>query len=170
MKEVIQKALELFRASPEMDDDAIFDSLVAGGVDDNTAVRALVYLPMVYGRILLADSGVHFSQSCRDKYGRGPTLPERPLTADPFWCEVVSYARAEVSQGLAPGLVAFAGRSAEVQIARSLARDGRLAGARLAPALFLWPGPEDEGTPSGTRPAEEKSKGLNEKKWWQFWR
>ncbi|MEZ5352974.1 MAG: hypothetical protein R2762_10095 [Bryobacteraceae bacterium] len=60
MNQQIREAAELFRDSPVLGDDELFEMLVLRGVERMLAARLVEFLPMVYCRILLRDGGATF--------------------------------------------------------------------------------------------------------------
>jgi hypothetical protein len=63
MNEQISEAVSIFRASPNLDDKEIYEILVVKGFKRQLAARLVEFLPMAYGRFLLAKAGVRFSDA-----------------------------------------------------------------------------------------------------------
>src|SRR5262249_34402512 len=102
----------------------------------------------VYCRVVLADSGVGFSDMFHRKLPDG-TFQEQALSAEPLWNAATAFARAEIESGVArKGLLALAARSAEFNAANQLLQQcSKLKDIRFTPVLFPWPedGPDCEG-------------------------
>jgi hypothetical protein len=63
MENQIKQAAMLFRASPMLGDDELFEMLVVRGIDRRLAAQLVEFLPMVYCRILFEGSGASFPES-----------------------------------------------------------------------------------------------------------
>ena len=97
MNEHIAGALELFRSSRGLDDEAIFGELVRRGLTRQLAARLVELLPSAYCRVLLAKSGVRFSDSFTRR-----TSKEEPklLSSEPVWIDALEYAETEMGKGV----------------------------------------------------------------------
>ena len=59
--EVISRAVNIFRESPDSSDYEIYLRVVAAGVEPRHAARLVEFLPMAYCRLILAGTGTRFS-------------------------------------------------------------------------------------------------------------
>ncbi len=163
MRETIAKAIQIFRAYPEMGDHEIFMYLIKRGIDRNVAARLVEFIPCAYVRILFPDSGAVFNDLYRRLDKKGKISVEHPLTAEPLWNEVVAYARSELQEGIPQQIIhIIASHSAEYKYASPLLKNGgKLNGFRTSSLLFPWPenGPEDD-----EMEAEQNTKN-SDKKW-----
>jgi len=144
MNEHIASALELFRSSRELDDEAIFRELVKRGLPRPLAARLVEFLPSAYCRALLRKSGVQFSDSFTRR-----TSKEEPksLSSEPIWIDALEYAETEMRKDATRDeILMVAGRSAEFQgINQMLHKGSQLKNLALTPLSFPWPetGPEE---------------------------
>src|SRR5215469_18445701 len=102
MNPVVADVVAIFREFPHSSDEEILRKLVATGCDRLTAARLIEFVPMVYCRLLLADSGVRFSSCFQRKLADGRLSAEQRLAANPLWAEAISFAEAEKKTGI-PG-------------------------------------------------------------------
>jgi hypothetical protein len=140
MNVCIAQAVSIFRFSPDLDEFAVFERLVSGGVERRLAARLVEFLPMAYVRVLLAKSGVRFPDCFERKLPSG-ALEKRLLVSEPVWNASLEFALDEASRGIPKAdLMALAGRSAEFQAANELLNGGsKLDDVRFTPSLMLWP-------------------------------
>jgi hypothetical protein len=136
----ISGAVAAFREFPNASDDEILDKLLAAGVDRSTASRLVEFLPMAYCRVVLADSGIKFSERFQRKLADGKLSAERELDSDPLWAATLSFAWAEKRSGVGgKSLLAVAAHSAEFDAVNQLANQGtKLNAIVLAPTVFQW--------------------------------
>jgi hypothetical protein len=120
--------------------------LSAVGVDASTAARLVEFLPLVYFRVLMANSGVRFSGAYRRVRPDGTKSPPILFSSEPLWNQVMEFAEAEVRRGAhRQQLLVIAGRSAECEAVNKLLNQGsKLADVGLTEPLLPWPesGPE----------------------------
>ena len=142
----ISKAVALLRSSPHLDDDELYRVLVAGGMDRQRAARLIEFLPPVYTRLVLHDSGVRFSDKFRRLLSNGGTSYEGSLSDEPVWNDAMKFASDEAQRGLTKqDLFAIAGRSAEFRAINQLLHQGsKLENIKGMPLILPWPelGPE----------------------------
>jgi hypothetical protein len=140
MKPDIRKAVAVIRNSTALDDVAIYNALVADGVERQSAARLVVFLPMVYCRLLLADSGARFSSEYRTALTDGTVSPVKLLVNEPLWNEAMEFAKAEIEDGLSrQDVLAIAGRSAELHAVNQLLEHGsKLEEVRLVAPIIRW--------------------------------
>ena len=144
--EAISTAVVIFRELPNSSDEEVFRKLVGTGVERQYAARLVEFLPMAYGRLLLGKAGTSFSDMFQRMTPSGDLTADRPLSSEPVWEEVVSFAHAEAGRGVSKkDLLAVAGRSAELDAANQLMKQGsKLEDLILTTALLKWP---QEGPP-----------------------
>lgn len=144
MNPVIAEAVAMFREFPNAPDEEILRRLVATGCQRVMAARLVEFVSMAYCRVLLADSGVRFSDSFQRKLGDGSRSASRLLEEEPLWTEVLSFAKAERRTG-ATGkeLLVVAAHSSEFGAVNQLANQGsKLEDIVLTSIVFQW---SDEG-------------------------
>jgi len=153
MNQVIAEAVAVFREFPKESDVEILSRLVEMGCERVMAARLVEFIPMAYCRVLLADSGVTFSDSFRRKLSDGSLSANRLLEEEPLWAEVLSFAKEERRAGVSgEALLVVAARSAEFDAVNQLANRGsRLEHLVMTPIIFQWPddGPASEISPKG---------------------
>src|SRR5262252_7257080 len=145
MTEDIEKAVSIFRNLPNLGDPAVYQILVADGVERHRAARLVEFLPMVYCRAVLRKSGARFSDTFRRKL-RDSFSEEMKLSSDPVWNAAVAFASSEIQRGVrGQDLLAVAVRSAEFDAANQLLNKGsKLENIAFTPPVLMWPesGPE----------------------------
>jgi hypothetical protein len=150
MSEDIAKAVSVFRTSPNLPDEEVYITLVHDGVERHRAARLVEFLPIVYCRLILRNSGARFSNTFQRKLPGG-ICEELPLSSEPVWNEAVEFASAEVERGVSSkDLLAVAGRSAEFDIANQLLNKGsKLVNIVFTSPVFDWSerGPDSPGMP-----------------------
>jgi hypothetical protein len=139
MRESIAKVVYLFRNSPELDDDEVFERLIAEGIERRLAASLLTLLPMVYVRIMLEKSKVRFAEFYEQQLPSGGS-EKRQLSSEPAWEPSNEFARAEISRGISKqDLLNVAGRSAEFDALNRLLNHGhKLDTASMTPCLVPW--------------------------------
>jgi hypothetical protein len=141
VNECIAKAVSIMRASPDLDDEAMYERLVAAGIERELADRLQAFLPMAYTRLMLEKSGVRFSDYFEQEM-QGGDIEKRMLSSDPVWNASMAFARAEISSGItAQELFDVAGRSAECDAANQALNAGnKMVDLEFgACRLLLWP-------------------------------
>jgi hypothetical protein len=138
VNEAIAAALTILRESPELDDESVFRALVDQGVERSLAARIVEFLPVAYCRVLLAKSGVRFSNS----FVRAASpLKLQSLSSESVWIPFLAYAESEIREGAASReILIVAGRSAEFQaINQMLEKKAELKNLVLTPISLPWP-------------------------------
>jgi len=136
MNDPFSKTVALLRSFPQKGDDELHRMLVTDGVDSSFAGKLLLLLPMVYCRILFADSGAKFAETYCWRLPDGRISAEQPLSSEPIWGAAFGFARTEVERGVSPSdLIAVAGRSAEFDAANKLCNGG----SNLKDVVFTAP-------------------------------
>jgi hypothetical protein len=121
----ISWALVVFRNSPAAGENEIFQKLVKNGIDRRCAARLAVFILVAYCRMLLSASGVQFSNNFRQRLPDGSLSSEALLSAEPFWEQVLGFAKAHLERGISKeDLLLLAGRSAEFAAANQLLNRG----------------------------------------------
>jgi hypothetical protein len=140
MNENISIAVSVFRSSPQLKDEGIYQLLTAKGIERQLAARLVEFLPMVYCRLLLANSGAQFSDKFRRRLTNGGSK-NGVLSSEPVWNAAVAFARAERERGLsATDFLAVAAHSAEFDAANQLLNNGsKLEDLRFTPVSLSWP-------------------------------
>jgi hypothetical protein len=140
INEDISRAAGLFRSSPNLGDEGIFGTLVKQGIERELAARLVEFLPLAYCRLILRNSGAHFSETFRRALP-GSGSQEKPLSSEPVWRAVVTFASTEVERGVSGNdLLLVAARSAEFHAANQLLDKGsKLENLAFAPPVFTWP-------------------------------
>jgi|SRR5215469_10531095 len=117
---LMNHVLTIFRQSPELDDNAVFEELVRQGVHRRVAERLLVLVPSAYCRVWLRDSGVQCSDSFKVRISDGESgdwFEARTLSSEPVWREALACAEAEMRNGVSPKeFVLVADRGPELNI------------------------------------------------------
>jgi hypothetical protein len=136
----ISKAVSIFRTSPNWGEVEIYNELVNEGVDQQRAARLVEFLPIVYCRLILRNSGARFSNMFRRRIAGGG-FEEMPFVSDPVWNEAVAFAFAETDRGVSGrDLLAVAARSAEFDAANQLLNTGsKLEDITFTPPILNWP-------------------------------
>jgi hypothetical protein len=144
--ELISTAVAIFRELPNSSDEEVFRKLVGTGVERQYAARLVEFLPMAYCRLLLGKAGIHFSEMFQRMTSSGDLTAEQPLSSEPVWEEVVSFAQAEARRGaFKEDVLAVAGRSAELDAVNQLLKQGsKPEGLILTTASLKW---SQEGPP-----------------------
>jgi hypothetical protein len=155
MNDDISKAVSIFRTATNLDDYAMYQALVADGVDAHRAARLVEFLPVVYCRLILQNSGARFSHTFRRTLPGGQSQ-EQPLSSEPIWNEIVEFANAEVEHGVSgQDLLAVGARSAEFDAANQLLNKGtQLENIVFAAPVLKWP--ENGPDPSANFKTSEK--------------
>lgn len=146
MNEDISKAMAMFRTSPNLEDYGIYQTLVADGVERQLAARLVEFLPVIYSRLILRNSGARFSSTFRRTVAGGMSQ-EQPFSSDPVWNAAAAFASDELERGVSSqDLLVVAARSAEFDAANQLLNRGaKLENIVFTPPVFIWP----EGGPDG---------------------
>ena len=85
----------MLRTATTLDDAAIYQALVADGVDRQRAARLVEFLPLVYCRLILRHLGARFANTFR-RIQPGVQSQEQPLSSEPIWNEAMAFANAEL--------------------------------------------------------------------------
>ena len=140
MKDTIAKAVEIFRRSPDLDEGAIFELLVASGLGRQVSARLVEFLPMAYVRVLLEQSGARFPDRFVRRLANGDR-EERQLNSEPVWNHALEFAKSEANGVVSrEEFLSLARRGAEYQAANELLKGGsKLSDIGFTPSLLLWP-------------------------------
>ena len=151
MQAEITKVVDLFRNSPEMDDEEIFRSLLSAGLERRLAARLVEFVPIAYCRVLLEHTGARFSETFKRLGGDHKTSGERLLRSEPAWEASLQFARREMEKGIPlQEKLQVAGRSPEFDAVSSLLNKGSLLEDIAFTTLILqWPEEGPIGAPDG---------------------
>lgn len=141
MQADIAAALRVFRSSPELTDEEVYQVLVAKGIERRLAARLVEMLPAAYCRVILEPTGARFTDTFQRSRKDGTTPAPVPLASEPVWKAALAYARREITQGLSrDDKLRLAGRSVEFRTANDLLKQGsKLQNIVFAPAVYEWP-------------------------------
>lgn len=131
MQGIIESAAQVFRSNPDLDEDELLERLIESGIERKMAIQLIALLPLAYGREVLSDTGVLFSDFYvyLNEPGRGR------LTSLPLWAEVVEFAKQDPEAAFP-----IASRSPEIRAANEGLNDGQTLDTLVwGPAAFLWP-------------------------------
>src|SRR5688572_12449350 len=92
MRHAIQTAVQKFRANPDASDDEILDGVTESGIERPMAMQLVALIPIAYGRVMLSDEGVRFSDTyiCRGEEGRAERTGR--LDTLPLWSAIIRFA------------------------------------------------------------------------------
>jgi len=171
MKEIVAKAVKIYRENPMLENDEMYHRIIAEITDPNIAGQLFELLPLAYTRALLGDIGVKFNESYQriDKYGQ--LSPEQPLASIPLWSEIVTYAKSEIKNGVPiKDFLVFVNRSAEYKIILQMKQNGATLSDYIgSPILFADPGADPDDIQRVLQSQARKLKSMK-KNWWQFWK
>ena len=143
----IFKAVSTLRASPNLDDRAIYNVLVNDGMGRQLAARLVEFAPIVYARLILRSHGARFSNTFRRALPEG-SYREQFFSSDPLWNALMAFAHSEVARGVSSqDLLTVAARSAEFDAANQLLNQGsKLQNLVFTSPVLSWPesGPDAE--------------------------
>lgn len=137
--ESISIAIRILCDSPDLSDEYVFEELVKAGVERVYAARLIEFIPSVYCRLLLSQSGVRFSgKFLRESNSHGGS-PEHLLASDPVWLEIAGYAARHPPPGQNE-LLRIVARSAEFGVINQMLNKGsRMQDLILSPLVLKWP-------------------------------
>jgi hypothetical protein len=109
-------------------------------MERDLAARLVEFLPLAYGRLVLGDSGILFSEAF-DRVLLDGRISRKGLSSEPLWDLVVEFARNEANHGVSgKDLISVAGRSAEFQAANELLQQGaKLEDVAFTSPVLFWP-------------------------------
>jgi hypothetical protein len=141
MDDLIARTVTALRNGTHRTDPEIYRALVAEGMKPAIAADLVLFLPIAYGRLILDQLEVRFSDFFRRRLANGDLTEERSLSSDPTWNAVAEFARKEVRSGVSRNqLLAVAMRSAEFDAANQLLHRGsEIHDLRFTPVVLLWP-------------------------------
>jgi hypothetical protein len=131
MQGIIESAIQIFRSNPDLDEEELLERLIESGIERKMAIQLVALLPLAYGREVLSDTGVLFSDFYVyvNEPGRGR------LSALPLWAEVVEFAKQDPEAAFP-----IASRSPEIRAANEGLNDGQTLNTLVwGPVAFLWP-------------------------------
>ena len=149
IRQVIGAVAQMFRDNHALADDDILKRVIDTEVDRSLAMQAVALLPLAYGRVMLSDDSVPFSETyvCLGENGKNQRTGK--LEALPVWPEAIDFARHDCEPFLP-----IASRSSEIRVANEALKDGKkLEKLIWSPPVFVWP---------------IDSFGRSNRRWWQF--
>lgn len=154
MRAVVEAAIPIFIEHSTADDSSLISGLVASGCDQTTASRLVEFMPLGFTRVMLADSGVKFSQTFVRVQTDGEYSAEILLSDEPVFVAATSVAQAGVVR---EEMIAVAGRSAEFHaINEALYKGSQLSNLVCSPPVLMW--------------GESVMPSQRRRRWWQVWR
>ncbi|SRR6266513_3962637 len=141
LNETISMAVEILRSGANLEDVAVFRKLVEQGVERREAARLVEFLPMVYCRLILANSGLRFPDTYQRTLPDGTFSTLAQLASEPLWNYAIAFATAEIKSGKkGRDLLLIAGRSAEFDAANKLLNEGaKPKDIRFDAPTLRWP-------------------------------
>jgi hypothetical protein len=135
----IANVLGRFRAEHELDDDAIVKRLIADGMEPALTERLVVFLPMVYFRIMMERTKIVFPDVYQEKLPDG-TMQTRVLSNESVWEPSFEFARAEIKLGMSSeDLLNVAGRAAECDAINKLLNAGsKIEDCKIDPCIVRF--------------------------------
>ena len=138
--EAISKTIRVLCDDPESEDSELIDRLVEEGLERDYAVRLVLFVPVVYARLILDGLKVRFSDRFRVSYGNGRQSSDRRLDSDPVWVEAQSFAKDNIRQLSSEERLKVAGRSPEFDVINQALNAGLdPANQQLSPLVVWWP-------------------------------
>jgi hypothetical protein len=131
--------LTIFRQSPELDNEAVFEELLRRGVHRRVAARLLLLVPSAYCRVWLRDSGAQFPDTFCVRTSE-KSFEARTLSSEPVWREALAHAEAEMKNGVSPeDFKLVAARGPELDLVNQVLQSRqKLQGGRLMPLHCSW--------------------------------
>jgi hypothetical protein len=137
-KESISQAVQLLCQYREDGDDEIIERLVQGGIERPYATRLVLFLPLIYSRLILRKLGIQFSMTYRTRLDAHSSR-EKLLASEPVWTEVEEYASDHVGDLSRDERLWVAGRSPEFKVVNAALNTGAdAANFVLPPPVFWW--------------------------------
>jgi hypothetical protein len=166
-RRAIYEAVDLLGARTESDDDAIVAELVRRDVDEALAIKLVGFVPLAFGRIVLAEMEIQAQETYRHLLANGKLSRPHKLRDEPVFEDALAVARWEQKTGLGTDVFrAVAGRSCEVSaVSEALAKGVELDALQRAvfsETIVPW-------AESGTGPAKRRRE-KEGKRWWQLWK
>jgi hypothetical protein len=163
MRQAVCQTVDQFRAHPEADLDVIIDRLVADGVEEALADRLTDFVPLAYGRVVLAAMGVRVADTYMRMQADGRRSPPRKLSEEPVYADALAMAHCEAETGLDEDTLQAIGRwSAELCTVNKAINQGLdlddIEGSEMLPPVF-----------GATEYPRELLPPRKHKRWWQFW-
>ena len=86
--------VSIFRSSPELTDDVIYQVLVSKRIERRLAARLVEFLSVAYCRVILEPTGARFPDTFQRSRQDGTTVAPLPLASEQVW----TAAHAQVSR------------------------------------------------------------------------
>lgn len=145
-KNKLKRAMQLLQSHEQLDDANLAATFVERGFDLEEGRRLIEFLPLAFGRVLLARIGTTVQPTCMRTTKSGIAV-ERRLDKNALWREISDFVDEQVTGGLSDNdLLRLAGRSAEFDAVNQLLNQGSDARTIvLSPPAFSWiDGSDDE--------------------------
>jgi hypothetical protein len=155
LRESIVKAVEVFRRHPDASYEETVEYLRAAVGDADLAERLMEFVPIAFGRVALANSGVKFPDTFRRCLDNGKISRPFSLWSEPLWGPALALAKEEQTQEIAEaGRLAILHRCADFNVyCKACASGVDMRGGVSSDPIFL------RRVPASCQP----------KAWWQFW-
>ncbi|GAB2939873.1 hypothetical protein GCM10027048_00100 [Hymenobacter coalescens] len=154
--DILAAALPAF-AADEADDESVQQFLLAQGVDEALANQVVAFLPLAFGRIVLEQLSLQFSEEYSRVGASGRIHSGYSLAAEPVFLAATSLARQLVATGQWSQELHWpvAMWSAEFHAVNNLLNAGSQAeNVELSPPVLLW---------------NMDDSAVAAKPWWKFW-
>ena len=148
--EAVFQGVAAFQTHPQADDDVIAQHLSAGGLDDESAVTLIQFIPIAFCRFVFRGSGIQFAPTYVVMDTRGKAVGEHLLEDEPVFRETLALCEAARAEGRGSDFfLPIAARSAGYQVIQELLQKGSQPENIITspPILQAWTPPK--------------------KKWWQ---
>ena len=153
-RQIVLTALPTLIASPDCSWEQLLAALMRAGLSRALAVEIAAFVPIAFGRALLASKFVTILHS---GYFRAGQEGERSLRDEPLYAAAYDLAwelfLSDAGGGLRSGdqltyqqFIAVAGRSAELNnVDRMMDQGAKFSDIMLGPAIITWPKEQDQG-------------------------
>jgi hypothetical protein len=151
-------ALDVLRKCKQGDDNALYDAFIEAGIDKEATLIYWYFLPIIFGRHVLKNSGVRFGEGFICRHGNKSFGPFS-FDADARYSHLARVIPECIQQWSNDDVLSVAKRSAEYNVACKLKIvDGDFSGVVCTDTLFVNP------------TQHFLSECVRRKKWWEFWR
>ena len=134
---VVTLLVSIVADRPDVDESALVDVLVSRGVERKAAMRAVVFVPLAFGRHLLGPMGVTFDMTYEVRGEKQHTDAPLPLSDVPEY--IAATALASTFAESSPGFRTLALRSAEMNVVNQMLTTGsKPTDIQTTAALVMW--------------------------------
>ena len=145
-RQIVLQALPVLIAWPDAPAEQLLAALMGAGLSRAVAVEVIVFVPLAFGRALLASK---FISVLHSGYFRVGQEGERSLRDEPLYSAAYELAWELFLSGdqlTYQQFIAVAGRSAELNnVDRMLDQGSKFSEILLGPAIITWPKEDDPG-------------------------